>query len=70
MAAGEVRLLPLPLAGGMVRPRKGMAMILFFSIVNPFMAIGFSADHATRQRTFCIWLCADVIGLTNMRPTL
>ena len=27
---------------------KGMAMILYFSIVDPFMAIGFAADHATR----------------------
>ncbi len=24
-------------------------MILYFSIVDPFMATGFAADHATRQ---------------------
>ncbi len=28
---------------------SGMAMILYFSIIYPFMTIGFAADHATRR---------------------
>ena len=27
-------------------------MILYFSIIDPFMAIGFAADHATSQPAY------------------
>ncbi len=44
----------LATAGGMVRPWKGMAMILYFSFNGSFMAIGFAADHATQRPFFLI----------------